>query len=146
MTPAQRQARRRETVRQRAKAALQLERELNNPLGRERLQPAYGYGKAKAKLIEEHHKFERARREFGFEEGIFLDGACVDSVEVVRLAALSPTERAGRIEVQRRATKDFAIMAVEGYMRHLHVTLDDLIHASTPQARRARSGPRVGDL
>jgi hypothetical protein len=35
---------------------------------------SHGYGRAKTQLIAQGHEFERTRREFGFEEGVFIDG------------------------------------------------------------------------
>src|SRR6516225_1071610 len=84
MTAAQRQARRRERLRK-AKA----EREAQE--GKRRAyQPPYGYNRAKEQLINAGHHFQRARREFGFEEGVFVDGAFISSYEVIALAELAP--------------------------------------------------------
>ena len=82
MTAAQRQARRRKRLRKAKDARLQ-----------RAYQPPHGYGRAKSQLLAQGHCFERARREFGFEEGVFVDGAFLGTLEVIRLAELPPQER-----------------------------------------------------
>jgi len=138
MTPAQRQARRREKLKQLAKQEkAQVER---TPY-----QPPQGYARAKGQLIAQGHVFERARREFGFEEGVFVDGAFMRTDEVIALADLSPKERQQRITERRREWKDDACGAVEGYMGAMHVSFEELARyilerkpTEDPQERRAR--------
>jgi hypothetical protein len=121
MSPAQRQARHRAVVRKREQEHLHQE-------GMRRLyQPPHGYGKAKEQLLAAGHEFERARREFGFEDGVFVDGAFLGSSEVIQLAELSQEERSQRLAARRIEQKDDACGAVEGYMARLHITLEELI-------------------
>jgi hypothetical protein len=126
MTAAERQARRRERLREAENAR---RREQGQPLAHRPSQPPHGYGRAKEQLIAEGHHFERARREFGFEEGTFVDGAYLGSSDVIDLAALPLEERQQRLAEARHATKDFACGAVEQYMAALHVSRDELIES-----------------
>jgi hypothetical protein len=123
MTAAERQARRRKRVREAETARLAQD----EPLARRPYQPPHGYPLAKERLLAEGHRFERARHEFGFEEGVFVDGAFLSSDEVIALAALPPSERQRRLTVLRHASKDFACDAVEGYLAALQVSRDELI-------------------
>jgi hypothetical protein len=134
MTAAQRQARRRRKLREAAKLKLE------QPLGRRLYQPLPGYGLAKEQLIAAGHCFERARREAGFEEGVFVDGALLSSSEVIAFAELPLQERRRRLAEQRRATKDFACTAVAHYMQTLQVTRDELFSSSG--ARVLRGEPK----
>jgi len=88
--------------------------------------PPHGYPKAKERLLQAGHKFERARREWGFEEGVFIDGAFVGSCEVIALAEMSSSERKQWLVKQREATKDHAVAAVEAFMDTMHVNFEDL--------------------
>jgi hypothetical protein len=120
MTAAERQARWRKRLLQEAEAARQQpERRAD--------QPPYGYERAKAQLLTEGRHFERARREFGFEEGVFVDGAFLGTPTVIRLAELPPQERQRLLAEGRRDGKNFACNAVRGYMEALQVSLDELI-------------------
>jgi hypothetical protein len=116
MTDAQRQARRRAKLKQ-----IALERK------QRRYQPPPGYGAAKRQLRVGGHQFEWARRDRGFEEGVFVDGAFLGSRQVIELAGPPPQERDPWLAEQRQATKSDACGAVVGYMQGLHVTLDELI-------------------
>jgi hypothetical protein len=136
MTAAERQARRRRQLREVAKAVERALLEREQPLASRLFQPPHGYGKAKALLRAQGHHFEWARREWGFEEGTFVDGAFLGSGEVVALADLAPAERQERLAETRQQRKDMACVAVEGYMAALRVSLDELI-----QNRRARDEP-----
>jgi hypothetical protein len=82
MTAAQRQARRRRRLRE---AARPRQQEQQQEVARRAYQPPYGYGQAKAQLQAQGHHFERTRREFRFEEGVFVDGAFLGSHEVIEL-------------------------------------------------------------
>ena len=137
MTAAQRQARRRERLRK-AKA----EREAQE--GKRRAyQPPYGYNRAKEQLINAGHHFQRARREFGFEEGVFVDGAFLGSGEVIALAELAPAERQQRLAKARHDWKDLACGSVKSYMDMMQVSLDELIQYLTRRdATKAKPGPR----
>jgi hypothetical protein len=73
MTAAQRQARRREKLKKLAKIAHPPKKKMGEPS-----RPPVGYGRVKHEMMAQGHQFEAARREFGFEEGLFLDGALVD--------------------------------------------------------------------
>jgi hypothetical protein len=92
-------------------------------------QPAHGYPKAKEHLLKDGHKFERARGEWGFEEGVFVDGAFVNSGEIVHLATLPKTERKKVLAENRLRNKDFACNAVRSYMAEMRVSLDELAAA-----------------
>jgi hypothetical protein len=127
MTAAQRQARRRQRLRE------QLREQQEQP-ARRLHQPPHGYPQAKAQLQADGHQFERARREFGFEEGVFVDGAFLGSLEVIDLAKRSPRERA-RWLAERRLDHQDACRAVEGYMEVLRVSLDELVHYVETQRR-----------
>ena len=72
------------------------------------------------------HHFERARRDWGFEEGVFIDGALMGTLEVVKLAELSPPEQRRVLAEHRRDWKDDASSAVKAYMEELWVSLDEL--------------------
>jgi hypothetical protein len=119
MTAAQRQARRRQRVRKAARK----QREERQPRP---YQTAHGYEKAKAELQTLGHRFEHARREFGFEEGVFVDGALINSLAVIELAKLSPRDRQQQLAEARKDNKDFACSAVASYMRAMWVSLDEL--------------------
>jgi len=104
------------------------------PIGKKAMTPAQRQARRRAKLAEaakqmqhEGHDFERARSEFGFEEGVFVDGASVGTLEVIELAKLPVKERRTRITERRRATKDFACSAVGGYMNTLQVSREELV-------------------
>jgi hypothetical protein len=107
-----------------------------HPLGRKAMtaaerqprpyQTAHGYEKAKAELQTLGHRFEHARREFGFEEGVFVDGALINSLAVIELAKLSPGDRQQQLAEARKDNKDFACSAVASYMRAMWVSLDEL--------------------
>jgi hypothetical protein len=130
MTAAERQSRRRQRLRK-AKAGQEAK------AGKRRAyQPPHGYGKAKGHLLAAGHCFERARREFGFEGGTFIDGAFVGSDEVIALAAKPPLERKQWLAERRHDSKDFACDAVEGYMGALQVSRDELIQYLTRRDRR----------
>jgi hypothetical protein len=131
MTAAERQAKRRKRLRR--EAAVKAAAERGEWLSPHPYQPPHGYPKAKEKLIAEGHSFQRARREWGFEEGVFVDGAYLGAGEVITLADLQPAEREQRLAERRGDGKDFACDAVEGYMAAMRVSLDDLI-----QNRRER--------
>jgi hypothetical protein len=102
-----------------------------------RVSPAHGYQPAKQKMLAEGHTFERTRDEWGFEFGIFVDGALVDSGEVVHLATLPKTEREKVLAETRLRSKDFACHAVKCYMDALHVSFDEL--AAEIDQRRDRA-------
>ena len=78
-------------------------------------------------MLAEGHQFERARREFEFEEGVFVDGAYLASSEVIDLAALPKPEREQRLAEVRRDRKDDACVVVEGYMGVLRVSRREII-------------------
>jgi hypothetical protein len=126
MTAAERQARRRRRLRAEARAAERERLARDDPFGRRVSQPPHGYARAKEVLMAAGHVFERARREAGFEEGLFVDGAFLSTDEVIGLAGLSARERRDRLAELRRDTKDFAVGAVEHYMAILRVSLDEL--------------------
>ena len=88
-------------------------------------------------MIAEGHTFERARREFGFEEGVFVDGAYLSSHEGIAFVELSIEDRQQQLAEARLASKTFACTAVQSYMEALQVTLDDLTH--DPNARAIRT-------
>jgi hypothetical protein len=123
MTDAERQAKRRERLRKEAEIA---RRRVQRRSGEVR-PPAHGYPQAKQKMLAEGHTFERCRREWGFEEGVFVDGALVDSGEVVHLATLPKTEREKVLAEKRRRNKDFACHAVRSYMDAMQVSIEELI-------------------
>jgi hypothetical protein len=56
------------------------------------------------------HRFERARREWGHEEGVFIDGAFMDTHEVIVLANLLPAEQEQVLAEHRRKRKDEACL------------------------------------
>jgi hypothetical protein len=126
MTAAERQARRRTRLREAEAERLRQQRQ-EPP--RRRYQPPHGYGRAKEQLIAQGRCFERARREFGFEEGVFIDGAFCGSSEVIALADLPPREQQQWLAERRHTEKNFACYAVMGYMNSLQVSLDELIKA-----------------
>jgi hypothetical protein len=117
MTGAERQARHRQRV-----AAAKREAALR----RQPYQPPHGYAKAKDALLAAGHVFERARREFGFEEGVFVDGALLSSHEVIALAELAAAERQRWLDAKRAKTRDDAIGAVRSYMMALRTSLAEL--------------------
>jgi hypothetical protein len=124
MTAAERQARRREKLKTLAKLR---EADRLALSGRDlRYRPPHGYAQAKEKLIAQRHVFEHARRQFGFEGGVFVDGAFLETHEVIELAKLTTEECRRRLADRRRETKDFACSAIKGYMAALHVTMDEL--------------------
>jgi len=92
-------------------------------------------------MIKEGHQFERARREFGFEEGVFVDGAFLGTSEVIDLATLPLQQRQQRIAEHRASEKQFACNAVIGYMECLHVSLDDLLRYFEARAASSRTRP-----
>jgi hypothetical protein len=125
MTPAERQARRRQRLRELARLR---ELEQHEARGEHRLyQPPPGYGKAKSLLQSQGHHFERERRDFGFEEGVFVDGALLGTDEVIEIAKLTAHERQQWLGEQRHTRKSFACDAVEGYMNTLHVSREELL-------------------
>jgi hypothetical protein len=142
MTDAQRQARRRQRLRQQKK-------EQAAAVGaRRRYHASHGYLQAKTKLLAKGHRFERTRREWGYEEGVFVDGALLRSEAVVALAALPPRERQKQLAENRIYSKDLACAAVKSYMEALQVSLDELIkhvnelavaRASAEQHHQARA-------
>jgi hypothetical protein len=111
MTAAERQARHRQKVKGE----------------RRQYQPPPGYYEAKAKLSAQGHGFERARREWGFEEGVFVDGAFLSSLEVIELAKLPVLAAAARIAAKRRTTKHWACSVVADYMRTMHVSFEEIV-------------------
>jgi hypothetical protein len=135
MTAAQRQAKRRAKLRQEAKLAK--ERRDGRPAA---YQPPHGYNPAKQKLQVEGHVFERARREAGFEEGVFVDGAFVGSREVITMAAMPKKERERFLDQERRRGKDFAVSAVAHYMDVMRVSVDELL-ADERTSSHPRGGP-----
>jgi hypothetical protein len=119
MTAAERQVRRRQKLKRE-------ELERRHQEGQRRAyQPPYGYNRAKEQMIREGHEFERARRDWGFEEGVFVDSAFLSSSEVIELAAMPRQERVARIIDSRRLGKDFACSAVRAYMECMHVSLEE---------------------
>jgi hypothetical protein len=127
MTAAQRQARRRAKLREIARQRL-LEAEEAAGIWAHR--PPKGYQAAKQKLQALGHHFERTRREWGFESGIFVDGALVDSRTVIALADLPAEERHRILDEARRNWKADACYAVRCFMETMQVTLDELAGAS----------------
>jgi hypothetical protein len=110
MTAAERQAQRRQRLREAARK----QRE-ERQLGRRRaFQPAHGYGQSKALRRAQGHHFERAREEFGFEGGVFVDGAFLDTWAVVELAKLDPRERQQRLAKVRKDGKNCALWRRRG--------------------------------
>ena len=109
-----------------AKDALKHSDEYKRAPGEVRL-PPHGYNKAKAKLQAEDHHFERARREFGFEFGVFVDGALMEADSVMALAEMLPQDRLQWIARERLAWKDQACNAVAGYMRALNVSHEEML-------------------
>jgi hypothetical protein len=140
LTAAQKQARYRqrlkEAAKQRAEELLRGQRRLH--------QPPYGYAKAKQKLIEAGHQFNRVNdgqgREFG---GTFVDGAYVTTHEVIVLADMTLTERKQRLDEARRTHKDVACDAVEEYMEALRVSFDELAAHVARRAEQARELIRI---
>jgi hypothetical protein len=125
MTPAQRQARRRKRLREAEAERLRL---AGQEPPRLPYQPPHGYGRAKEWLIKQGHEFTRVHDELGQEfGGTFIDGAYVDTLEVIRLAAMPAQERKQRLDEARRDGKHWACDAVEVYMKRLRVSLDELI-------------------
>jgi hypothetical protein len=123
MTDAERQAKQRQKRRTLARQRLV---ELKQAAGIGTYQPPKGYRRAKETLIKLGHAFERARREWGFEEGVFVDGAFVSSHEVIALADLPSSERRQLLEQARQQNKDVAIEAVVAFMRAMRVSVDEL--------------------
>jgi hypothetical protein len=123
MTDAERQARRRQKLRKAAEATARMMAESKL---RRAYQPPYGYAQAKQRLQAQGHRFVRARREFGFEEGTFIDGAYMDSHEVIILAELPPAEQEQLLAKRRLSEKDAACMSVSAYMRELEVSFEEL--------------------
>ena len=123
MTAAERQARRREKLRETARRRL-LEWKQARGIGT--YQPPVGYARAKGKLLAQGRHFERARRDWGFEEGVFIDGALMGTLEVIKLAELSPPEQQRVLAEHQRDTKADACSAVQAYMKELWVSLDEL--------------------
>jgi hypothetical protein len=115
MTAAERQARHR--------------RKVKSERQRRPYQPPPGYGAAKAKLIEQGHQFERARREWGHEEGVFVDGAFLSSNQVIELAKLPPPAAVARIAAIREQTKGDACGMVAAYMTSMHVSFEEIVRA-----------------
>jgi hypothetical protein len=105
MTPAERQARRRQKLRQLAGLPAYPGATLPHP----------GYREAKRKMIDEGHVFIRTRREWGDEFGVFVDGALMDSSDVVRLAAEAKWQRELSLAARRKVWKDSACQAVANY-------------------------------
>jgi hypothetical protein len=138
MTAAERQARRREKVRRE-------EKERRYRLGDhgDALRPPYGYQAAKDQMIHEGHVFERTRREWGFEEGVFVDGAMLSGSEIIKLAKLPIAERKSRIAEARTMMKNQACFAVECYMERLHVTFEELSTYIESQQKRHGLCPDV---
>jgi hypothetical protein len=130
MTAAQRQARRREKLRRIARE------EAAKASERQAYRPPHGYGNAKQTLIDKGHCFVRAKREYGFEEGVFVDGAYLGSQEVIELAEISQRkDRDAWLAKRRIETKADACGAVQGYMNDLQVTLKELANP-TPIGKR----------
>jgi hypothetical protein len=124
MTAAERQAKRRERLWKEAELA----RRRDGPRRPgEDTPPVHGYPQAKQKMLAEGHTFERCRREWGFEEGVFVDGAFVNSGEVVHPATLPKTEREKALAENRHRNKDFACMAIRSYMDAMRVSRDELV-------------------
>lgn len=121
MTDAERQAKRRERLRKEAKHSDTYVRAVG-----EVRPPPHGYHKAKQQLREQGHHFERTRREWGFEFGIFVDGAFVSSDDVIMLADMSKPERQQWLDAKRIDGKHDAIHAVRCYMAMMGVSLDEL--------------------
>jgi hypothetical protein len=122
MTAAERQAKRRQRIRREAEMARRgAQGHPPRPY-----QPPHGYPKAREHLSKEGHKFERCRREWGFEEGVFVDGAFVSSSEVIYLATLPLAERKHLLAETRRRNKDFTVSAVEGFMAAMQVSFEEL--------------------
>ncbi len=134
MTAAQRQAKRRAKLRQAAKLAQELREGRPPPY-----QPPHGYNPAKEKLLKEGHVFERARREAGFEQGVFVDGAFLDSRNVVEMAKMPKAERERFLEQARRLGKDLAVSAVVHYMEMMRISVADLEASEKPAGERFRS-------
>jgi hypothetical protein len=95
MTVAERQARRRKRLRT-AEAIKRHEAGERRPF-----QPPYGYTKAKQALIAGGYAFKRARRDWGFEESVIVDGAYVSTHEVIALAGMATPEIEEHLEVAR---------------------------------------------
>ncbi len=136
MTPAQRQAKHRKKLREAARA-LHAQAE-----GRAYLPPT-GYGRAKQQLQDQGHHFTRARREWGFEEGTFVDGVFTSTHHVIDLAKLPAHECRQRIEEDREMMKQFSVDSVLSYMQEMHVTLDEL---SDAVVKRAEAEQRQRDF
>jgi hypothetical protein len=116
MTAAQRQAKRRGILRTKARRAQ----------GRRPYQPHPDYPDAKTQMRTEH-TFLSARREFGHEWGVFVDGALLSTQEVIELANLPRAERFQRLAEERQKRKSDACHEVVHYMRALHVTFEELL-------------------
>jgi hypothetical protein len=123
MTNAERQAKRRKKLRDMARQRLIADKQAAD-IGT--YQPPKGYQQAKTKLQQQGHSFERARREFGFEEGTFIDGAFVLTREVIALVDLPASERQQWLADQRQRWKNFAVAAVMSYMKAMRVSVDEL--------------------
>jgi hypothetical protein len=127
MTAVQRLGRHRARLREIAK---DVRRRLDGCRKARVLAPPHGYDKAKAKLQAEGHEFERARREFRFEEGLFVDGAFVYAADVIALADLNAGERKRWLDDRRREFKDFAVNLVLAFMDRMRVSRDELFRDS----------------
>ena len=92
----------------------------------QRYQPPHGYAQAKDTLIRQGHSFERARRDWGFEWGVFVDGAYLESGAAMQLVDMPPAERREYLAKERAVSKDLACAAVRSLMRDLRVTVADL--------------------
>lgn len=124
MTDAERQAKRRASLRQQARDRARRDGPRAPSVVRP---PPDGYAQAKQALQESGHCFERTRREWGFEEGVFVDGVLVTGADVVMLAAMPPPERKQGLDDRRPQGKHHAIHAVRCYMDMMRVGLDDLL-------------------
>ena len=138
MTPAERQAKRRAKLREEARKALIAFRQAQ---GVGTCQPPHGYAKAKQTLQMEGRVFERARRDWGFEDGVFVDGAFISSHEVIRLADTAPADVDRVLADRRRDTKSFAIDAVLAFAAGMRVSLKDLQERIPPKTDHSAALP-----